>query len=154
MGLALDLGRAVEKARTGNADAFEKVLGAAGGKRLFRGKIVDLERRFRGAHDWGALRVEGMDADRGRGACIDFKNEYLILRVDEEVALTVPDLITLVRDGEPRTGHHRGRSARAAGRHSRPAQHPAVQHRGGATRRRAASVRLRDAVRVAESNAE
>ncbi len=96
MRLALDLGRAVEKARTGNADAFEKVLGAAGGKRLFRGKIVDLERRFRGAHDWGALRIEGIDTDRGRRACIDFKNEYLILRIDEEVVLTVPDLITLV----------------------------------------------------------
>lgn len=96
MRLALDLGRAVERARTGDPHAFEAVLGAAGGKLLFRGKIVDLERRFRGGYDWGTLRIEGVDTDRGRCTLIDFKNEYLILRVDEEVVLTVPDLLTLV----------------------------------------------------------
>jgi DUF917 family protein len=96
MRLALDLGRAVERARTGKADAFEGALGAAGGKRLFRGKIVDLERRFRGGYDWGTLRIEGVDTDHRRRASIDFKNEYLILHVDERVVLTVPDLITLV----------------------------------------------------------
>jgi hypothetical protein len=39
---------------------------------------------------------EGLDEDCGRRAEIAFKNEYLILRVDEQVALTVPDLITVV----------------------------------------------------------
>jgi hypothetical protein len=96
MRLALDLGRAVERARAGDADAFEEVLGSAGGKLLFRGRIVDLERRFRGGYDWGTLRLEGVGADHGRSAGIDFKNEYLILRVDDEVVLTVPDLVTLV----------------------------------------------------------
>jgi DUF917 family protein len=96
MRLALDLGRAIERARTGSVEAFEEALRAAGGKRLFRGKIVDLERRFRGGYDWGTLRIEGVDTDGGRCASIDFKNEYLILRVDQAVVLTVPDLITLV----------------------------------------------------------
>jgi DUF917 family protein len=96
MRLALDLGRAVARARTGAADAFEEVFSSAGGKLLFRGRIVDLERRFRGGYDWGTLRIEGVDTDRGRRALINFKNEDLILRVDEEVVLTVPDLITVV----------------------------------------------------------
>ena len=94
--LALELGRAVERTRASGGDPVGAILGMAGGQLLLQGKIVDLERRFRGGHDWGTLRLEGIDADRGRRADVDFKNEYLILRIDEEVALTVPELITLV----------------------------------------------------------
>jgi hypothetical protein len=96
MRLALELGRAIERSRTNADDAIEAVLGVAGGKLLFRGKIVDIQRRFRGGHDWGSMRIEGLDTDRGRRADVDFKNEYLILRVDEDVELTVPDLITII----------------------------------------------------------
>jgi uncharacterized protein len=41
------------------------------------------------------VRLDGVEEDRGRVAEIAFKNEYLILSLDGEVALTVPDLITL-----------------------------------------------------------
>jgi uncharacterized protein len=94
--LALDIGRAVESARVDGDDPLQALLRVGGGKLLFGGKIVDVERRFRTGHDWGTLRIEGLDADRGRRAESALKNEYLILRVDERVALTVPDLITIV----------------------------------------------------------
>ncbi|HSP98041.1 MAG TPA: DUF917 domain-containing protein [Candidatus Dormibacteraeota bacterium] len=94
--LALQLGRAVERAGVEGGDPTEAILCVAGGRRLFRGRIADVERRFRTGHDWGTLRLEGVDADRGRRAEIAFKNEYLILHVDRQVVLTVPDLITLV----------------------------------------------------------
>jgi hypothetical protein len=94
--LALQLGRAVERMAAEGGDPSEAILSVSGGRRLFRGRIVDVERRFRTGHDWGTLRLEGVDADRGRHAEIAFKNEYLILRVDQQVVLTVPDLITLV----------------------------------------------------------
>lgn len=94
--LALELGRAVEGTRAAGGDPVEAIVRVAGGTRLMRGRIVDCERRFRGGHDWGELRIEGVDADRGRQAEIAFKNEYLIVRIDEQVMLTVPDLITLV----------------------------------------------------------
>jgi hypothetical protein len=42
------------------------------------------------------VRVEGVDEDRGHRAEIAFKNEYLIVKLDDEVVLTVPDLIALV----------------------------------------------------------
>jgi DUF917 family protein len=96
IGLALRLGRAVENAVATGGDPTEAILRVSGGKRLFRGKIVDVERRFRTGHDWGTLRLDGLEADRGRRAEIAFKNEYLILRADEQVVLTVPDLITLI----------------------------------------------------------
>jgi DUF917 family protein len=94
--LALEIGRAVEAARSSGDDAVGAVLRVANGKRLFRGKIVDVERRFRGGHDWGTVRMEGLDRDQDRQAEIAFKNEYLVLWADGEVILTVPDLITLV----------------------------------------------------------
>jgi DUF917 family protein len=103
--LALDLGRAVLAARGEGGDPVAAIERVTGGRRLLEGKVVDVERTFRGAHDWGVLRVEGVGPDRGRHAVIDFKNEYLVLRVDDAVALTVPDLIAVVEtaSGAPLT---------------------------------------------------
>jgi DUF917 family protein len=93
--LALRIGRAIEAARQTNTDPVTAIAEAGDGKRFITGKIVDVERQFRAGHDWGTVRVEGVEEDRGRVAEIAFKNEYLILNVNGEVALTVPDLITL-----------------------------------------------------------
>jgi uncharacterized protein len=94
--LALRIGRAVESARTSATDPIRAIIDAADGKTLLVGKIVDVERQFRAGHDWGTVRVEGVDEDRGRRTEIAFKNEYLIVKLDDEIVLTVPDLITLV----------------------------------------------------------
>ena len=94
--LALSWDVQSNSAGAAGADPVEAILRVSGGRLLFRGTIVDVERRFRAGHDWGTLRIDGVDADRGQRAEIAFKNEYLILRVDEQVVLTVPDLITLV----------------------------------------------------------
>jgi DUF917 family protein len=96
LGRALEIGRAVLAARSSGGDPVHAILGASDGQRLFGGKVVDVDRRFRGGHDWGRLRMEGLEGDRDRRAEIDFKNEYLVLRVEERVVLTVPDLIAVV----------------------------------------------------------
>jgi len=93
--LALRIGRAIESARQGNRDPVGAITQAADGKRFIAGKVVDVERQFRGGHDWGTVRLEGVEEDRGQVAEIAFKNEYLILNLNGDVALTVPDLITL-----------------------------------------------------------
>ena len=105
IGLALAIGRAVASARSHGDDPVEAARGVASGKLLFQGRIVDVERRFRTGHDWGTLRIEGLDADGGSKAEIAFKNEYLILHVDGEARLTVPDLITCLetQSGTPIT---------------------------------------------------
>jgi uncharacterized protein len=102
IGLALALGRAVESARASRTDPIAAIVEVGNGRRFIGGKIIDVERRFRAGHDWGSVSIEGVDADRGRRAEIAFKNEYLILKVDEQVALTVPDLITIA---ETETGN-------------------------------------------------
>jgi DUF917 family protein len=94
--LALSIGRAIETSRADHRDPVTAIADAAEARHFIAGKIVDVERQFRAGHDWGSVRIEGVDQDRGRGAEVAFKNEYLILHLDGEVALTVPDLITLV----------------------------------------------------------
>ena len=93
--LALRIGRAVYSAREQPRDPIAAIMAAADGRKLIVGKILDVERQFRAGHDWGTVRLDGIDEDRGRGAEIAFKNEYLVAKVDGEVVLTVPDLITL-----------------------------------------------------------
>ena len=100
--LALALGRAVEAARAARRDPIAAIVEAGGGRRFIGGKVIDVERQFRAGHDWGTVRLEGVEADQGRLAEVAFKNEYLILKIGAEVALTVPDLITLV---ETETGN-------------------------------------------------
>jgi DUF917 family protein len=94
--LALRIGRAIETARAASSDPIEAIVLAADGKRFVRGKIVDIERQFRKGHDWGTVVIDGVDEHYGQKAEIAFKNEYLILKVDDEISLTVPDLITVV----------------------------------------------------------
>ena len=93
--LALRIGRAVLSSREEAGDPIAAIVKAGAGQTLIAGKIVDVARQFRAGHDWGTVRIEGVDEDRGRGAEIAFKNEYLIAKVDGDVVLTVPDLITL-----------------------------------------------------------
>ena len=93
--LALNIGRAIESAQEKNADPVAAIIEVALGRNFLVRKIADVERTFRAGHDWGSLRIEGVDEDHGRVAEIAFKNEYLVLKLDGEVALTVPDLIAL-----------------------------------------------------------
>jgi DUF917 family protein len=93
LSLALRIGRAILEE---NRDPIAAIIDAACGKRFIAGKIIDVERRFRAGHDWGTVRLEGVEEDRGSKGEVAFKNEYLILKLDGEVVLTVPDLITLV----------------------------------------------------------
>ena len=94
--LALRIGKAIESARNRNAPAADAIVEVSDGRQFIAGKVVDLERQFRAGHDWGRVRIEGVEGDKGRRAEIDFKNEYLVLRLDDQVVLTVPDLITLI----------------------------------------------------------
>ncbi len=94
--LALRIGRAIEGAREKHRDPVAAIVEAGQGIQFVAGKIFDVERKFKAGHDWGTVRIEGVDHDRGRNAEVAFKNEYLILHADGEVTATVPDLIMLV----------------------------------------------------------
>lgn len=100
LSLALSLGRAVREARERHDDPV-RTLGVAlaptlysSMRVLFRGKVVDVERRT----TEGFARGQATFAADDGGSRLDvmFQNENLIAIVDGEVRATVPDLICVL----------------------------------------------------------
>jgi DUF917 family protein len=103
--LALRVGHAIEEARGRGGDPISAVLAVTGGEPIFKGKIVDLERRLVSGFARGLVTLEGFGPSAGEMLSIDFQNENLIARRDGEPLAVVPDLIALVDvdSGEPLT---------------------------------------------------
>ncbi len=100
--LAHQLGSAILQARKQGQDAAEAAAAVGNGRVLFRGKIMDVERKTTGGFARGRLQIAGFGSDAGE-MLIDFQNENLIAYQHDEAVCMVPDLITLLRleDGEP-----------------------------------------------------
>jgi DUF917 family protein len=64
----------------------------------FEGKVVDVARHTAAGFARGAIRLDGLGRWRGQRLRVDFQNEYLIARREEdgEALITVPDLIVLI----------------------------------------------------------
>ncbi len=103
--LAKRIGEAIEGAGARGGDAVDAILEVTGGRRLFQGKIVDVERRLVRGFARGSVTLEGFGRNIGEKLSVDFQNENLIARRGEELLAVVPDLITLVDvdSGEPLT---------------------------------------------------
>jgi DUF917 family protein len=111
--IAWELGKAVFRARKQHLDPVKEMLDSLKatrnvvGKRVFKGKIVDISREFGGeatkGFSLGKIKMEGLDEYKGSTALIDFQNEWLNLRVDGKVRCVPPDLIAIVDSdtGEP-----------------------------------------------------
>jgi uncharacterized protein len=96
LSFARRLGNAVRTARQEHRNPATAVCEATGGGQLFRGKIVDVQRRLVAGFARGELLIDGSGDDRGRRLRIAIQNEYLIAWEDDEVIATAPDLICLV----------------------------------------------------------
>jgi uncharacterized protein len=90
------IGRATRQAREQKADAIEALLGATGGIELFRGKIVDVQRRIERGWSLGEAVIEGTDDSTGERMVVRFQNENLVAIRNGELAASVPDLITVI----------------------------------------------------------
>ncbi len=102
LALAQRMGQAVLDMRRQNLEPLEAVAALGSGRVLFRGKIVDLERKTTQGFARGRLTLAafGNPADTME---IVFQNENLIAFHNGEVVCTVPDLICVLslEDGEP-----------------------------------------------------
>jgi DUF917 family protein len=95
--LAIEIGEAVLEARARHTDAVDSVLAITSGRRLFSGKIADVQRALVGGFARGVLKLDGTGEDSGRTLTIDFQNENLIATTGEgDVLAIVPDLICIV----------------------------------------------------------
>lgn len=94
--LAIEIGRTIYQARHDKRDAVRAVVEVTGGRRLFTGKVTDVDRRTERGFARGEARISGLDADDGTSLLIRFQNENLIALRDGAVVATVPDLITVL----------------------------------------------------------
>jgi DUF917 family protein len=93
---AIGLGRAVLDARGRKADPVEAVVEHAGGRLLFSGKVVDVARRATEGFLRGTTRMAGLDDDQGQELRVDFQNEFTVGWLDDEVCVSVPDIICIL----------------------------------------------------------
>jgi len=93
---AIGLGSVVRDAQRRKVDPVQAVVDHAGGLVLFSGKVVDVARRTTEGFLRGTAQVHGLDADHGRTLSVDFQNEFTVAWVDDDVRVTVPDLICLL----------------------------------------------------------
>jgi hypothetical protein len=103
MTLAHHLGGQVLEAQRQKSDVPSVVADVLDGQVIFRGKIVDVERRTTKGFARGGVRIDSFsNADKLE---IEFQNEFLIAYVNGEVVVTTPDLICIVteEEGEPVT---------------------------------------------------
>ena len=103
--LALEIGQTVLDARARRQNVVERVIRKANGKLFFTGKIIDIRRELTGGFARGHAIVSGIDEWTGSEARIAIQNENLVLWIDGEPAIMVPDLIMNLEldTGEPIT---------------------------------------------------
>lgn len=93
---AINLGQAVINAHKENLDPIKEICRQENGQVLFEGKIIDLERTMSAGFTRGSLKIEGNGVYAEKSASVDIQNENLILRIDQQVACSVPDLIIIL----------------------------------------------------------
>jgi hypothetical protein len=93
---AIGIGRRVREAQRRHEDPVAEILGEAGGKHLFRGKVVDVARRATEGFLRGRAVVDGLDNDRGSRLEIAFQNEWVVAWRDGSPIAMSPDLICVL----------------------------------------------------------
>jgi DUF917 family protein len=102
---AESVGAAIRESHVRHVDPINAVLAATRGFRIFSGRIVDVQRRTERGWARGETRLAGLDDYAGRAMTVRFQNEHLVAIEDDEIVVSVPDLIAILDSerGEPIT---------------------------------------------------
>ena len=96
LSMAQRLGEAVRSGAEAGTAPIERVLAETGGRVLFEGTVISVERRNERGWTLGTALIRGGGAHSGSTLRLEFQNEHLIALVDEAVVATVPDLIMVL----------------------------------------------------------
>ena len=106
----LQIGRTITAAQDAKTDPVLATADLLGGRTLFSGKVVDVERKTNAGFARGTARLEAASAATdGTGEPerleLSFQNEHLVARLGDQVMATTPDLIIVLDhdSGEPVT---------------------------------------------------
>jgi uncharacterized protein len=102
---ALRIGQTVLDARAKRQNVVERVVASTGATLFFTGKITDIRRELIGGFARGHAILAGTDKWAGSEGRIAIQNENLVLWIDGEPVIMVPDLIINLEleTGEPLT---------------------------------------------------
>ncbi|USQ79152.1 DUF917 domain-containing protein [Ornithinimicrobium faecis] len=122
---AVQVGRAITDSRASNQDPVASVVEVLGGRELFAGKVVDVQRATTAGFARGRARIDG-EHDVLE---LSFQNEHLVAQAGDTVLATTPDLIMVLEhdSGEPITteGLRYGQRVRVIAAPSDPRWHSA-----------------------------
>lgn len=94
LSLIKEMGETIAAERSAHRNPVHALTARLGGRRLFTGRVVDIERRTTGGFARGKAIFKGVDTDAGHTFSVEFQNEFLIARDEAGAALaTTPDLI-------------------------------------------------------------
>ncbi len=113
---AIRIGHAVRQARRAHADPIAALLATEPGKLLFKGKVLDVERRTTEGFLRGRIRLEGIDDFRDAALEIAFQNEWTVAWLDGVALVSTarPDLCPRQRIRAMRSARRRCATARGS----------------------------------------
>lgn len=88
--LALEIGELLNQRRLD--DILQKLRGVI----IFKGKVIDVYRKVEKGFSKGYVIIEGIEDYTNSTLRIDFQNEFLVAKKDDNVLVTVPDLIVVL----------------------------------------------------------
>ncbi|WP_027414745.1 DUF917 domain-containing protein [Aneurinibacillus terranovensis] len=91
-----EIGRSIRLAKENNVDPIQEVLKITKGFELFRGKVVDINRKTETGFARGTAKIEGLLDYYGETLEIRFQNEHLIAKTDDRLLCVTPDLIAVL----------------------------------------------------------
>src|SRR5712672_1292432 len=93
---AIKIGAAVREAQRKHEDPIAAILSVEPGKVLYRGKVVDVERRATEGFLRGRTRFDGTDEYKGASLELNFQNEWIVAWLDKKPIAMSPDLICVL----------------------------------------------------------
>ncbi|MDF2678966.1 MAG: hypothetical protein K0R47_156 [Brevibacillus sp.] len=91
-----EIGRAIRLAKEANLDPVNEVLKLTSGYELFRGKVVDVDRKTEGGWARGTTTMEGLLDYKGETLELRFQNEHLLAKTKDRLLCVTPDLIAVL----------------------------------------------------------
>jgi uncharacterized protein len=102
---AEQIGKAIHDAQRNHTDPVRAVTDTTKGHLVFQGRIVDVSRKTERGWALGETIIEGQDEYAGRRVTVRFQNEHLVVIENDEIIVSVPDLIAILDSerGDPIT---------------------------------------------------
>jgi len=109
LSLINSIGAIIRQEQANNRNPATELAKKLNGVRLFEGRVMDVDRRTEGGFARGECIIQGLGSDQGRQISLEFQNEFLLAKDQDDMPLAMtPDLICLLdlETGQPITTEH------------------------------------------------